>query len=199
MIPLTNDEGDSAEIDSFGAELMAWRASGVDLVWAKDPKVWDQSAPILFPVVGWTRDGTARVNGKTYPLSLHGFAWKKQFAVAERRRDFLRLELAADEETRALYPFEFRLAVEFRLLPGGLENALIVTNSGGTPLPYACGLHPAIRWPFGGSTGAARHCVRKARASGSSDHRRWRSHFAARAPRSAGRPRSSADAGIACQ
>ena len=156
-ILLTNDEGDSAEIDSFGAELMSWRASGVDLVWAKDPKIWDQSAPILFPVVGWTRDGTARVNGKTYPLSLHGFAWKKQFAVAERRRDFLRLELAADEETRALYPFDFRLAVEFRLLPGGLENALIVTNSGGTPLPYACGLHPAIRWPFGGS--AAPHAI----------------------------------------
>ena len=150
MILLTNDGGDSAEIDSFGAELMSWRASGVDLVWAKDPKIWNQSAPILFPVVGWTRDGTARVDGKTYPLSLHGFAWKKQFAVAERRGDFLRLELAADEETRALYPFDFRLAVEFRLLPGGLENALIVTNSGGRPCPTPAG---CIR-PFAGRLAA---------------------------------------------
>jgi galactose mutarotase-like enzyme len=32
-----------------------------------------------------------------------------------------------------------------------------LTNSGGTPLPYACGLHPAIRWPFGGS--AAPHAI----------------------------------------
>ena len=157
VILLANAAGDSARIDSFGAELMAWRASGVDLVWAKDPKIWDQSAPILFPVVGWTRDGTARVGGKSYPLSLHGFAWKKQFIAADRREDFLRLELAADDETRALYPFDFRLSVEFRLLPNGLENALIVTNSGETPLPYACGLHPAIRWPFGGST--AHHSI----------------------------------------
>jgi galactose mutarotase-like enzyme len=150
-ILLTNTAGDRAEIDSFGAELTSWRASGVDLVWAKDATIWNQSAPILFPIVGWTREGTVRVDGKPYPLSLHGFAWKKQFAVAERRSDFLRLELAADAETRALYPFDFRLAVEFRLSLAGLENALIVTNSGATPLPYACGLHPAIRWPFGGS------------------------------------------------
>jgi galactose mutarotase-like enzyme len=156
-ILLTNTAGDTAEIDSFGAELMSWRAGGVDLIWAKDAAIWDQSAPILFPVVGWTRDGTARVNGMAYPLSLHGFAWKKQFAVVERRRDFLRLELEADEETRALYPFEFRLAVEFTLLPSGLENTLIVINSGETPLPYACGLHPAIRWPLDGS--AARHAI----------------------------------------
>jgi len=119
--------------------------------------------------VGWTRDGTARVNGKTYPLSLHGFAWKKQFAVAEQQRDFLRLELAADEETRALYPFDFHLAVEFRLLPGGLENALIVTNSGGTPLPMpaAC-----IR-PFAGRLAAPRR--RTPLCSKSPNGRRFRS------------------------
>ena len=92
-----------------------------------------------------------RVHGESYPLSLHGFAWEKHFAVAERREDFLRLELAADDETRGLYPFDFLFAVEFRLKPGALENALIVTNSGAKPLPYACGLHPAFRWPLGGS------------------------------------------------
>ena len=157
MILLSNASGDSARVDTFGAELTAWRAGGVDLVWAKDPKIWDQSAPILFPVVGWTRDGTTRVAGKSYPLALHGFAWRKQFSVADRREDFVRLELAADAETRALYPFDFRLEVEFRLSPGGLENALIVTNNGEEPLPYACGLHPAIRWPLADST--AQHGV----------------------------------------
>jgi galactose mutarotase-like enzyme len=150
-ILLTNDSGDSARIDTLGAELMAWRADGTDIVWAKDPKIWDQSAPILFPVVGWTRDGKARVEGKEYPLALHGFAWKKQFAVRKRTADFVRLALEADDETRAQYPFDFRLEVEFRLLPGGLDNALVVTNSGASPLPYACGLHPAIRWPLAGS------------------------------------------------
>ena len=164
-ILLQNSAGDSAAINRFGAELMSWRTGGVDLIWAKDPEIWDQTAPILFPVVGWTRGGAARVNARRYPLSLHGFAWKKQFQIAERREDFLRLRLEADAETRALYPFAFRLDVEFRLSSGVLENALVVSNvnnetpvtNGAEPLPYACGLHPAIRWPLAGSS--ARHTI----------------------------------------
>jgi galactose mutarotase-like enzyme len=150
-ILLRNSAGDCAEIDSFGAELMSWRVGKTELVWRKDPSIWDQSAPILFPVVGWTRGGSVRVAGKTYPLSLHGFAWKKQFAIKRGAEDFVRLALEADDETRALYPFEFELLVEFRLGPQGLENALVVVNKGEAPLPYACGLHPAFNWPLAGS------------------------------------------------
>ncbi|ARN83034.1 aldose 1-epimerase family protein [Methylocystis bryophila] len=150
-ILLSNAAGDSAAIASFGAELCAWRSGGVDLIWEIDGRFWDRTAPVLFPIVGATREGCIRVEGMSYPLSLHGFAWEKDFTVAERREDFLRLELAADEETRALYPFEFRFGVEFRLLPGALENTLIVQNTGAKPLPYACGLHPAFRWPLAGS------------------------------------------------
>jgi galactose mutarotase-like enzyme len=150
LLLLSNAAGDSASILPFGAELSAWRAGGVDLIWAKDPMVWDQTAPVLFPVVGWTRDGCVRVEGRSYPLALHGFAWKRRFEIAERRDDFLRLALTDDAETRALYPFAFRFEVEFRLLPGALENALVVTNTDERPLPYACGLHPAFRWPLPG-------------------------------------------------
>jgi galactose mutarotase-like enzyme len=150
-IQLANAAGDSAGIALFGAELCAWRVGGVDLIWDIDRRFWDRTAPVLFPVVGATRNGCARVDGHSYPLSLHGFAWEKDFVVSERREDFLRLELAADEETRALYPFEFLFAVEFRLTFGALEHALIVENRGAKPLPYACGLHPAFRWPLAGS------------------------------------------------
>lgn len=151
-IQLTHSSGDGAEIRTFGAELSSWRARGVDMIWAKNPKVWDQTAPVLFPVVGWTRDGRVRVDGETYPLALHGFAWKKRFDVAERRDDYLRLALVDDAETRALYPFAFRFEVEFQLRAGALENNLIVTNADSRPLPYACGLHPAFRWPLAGSS-----------------------------------------------
>ena len=155
---LLQADGDSAEILPFGAELSAWRADGVDLVWAKDPKIWDQTAPVLFPVVGWTRDGSVHVDGETYPLALHGFAWKK---ALRRRRAARRLSAPRcsldDAETHALYPFAFRFEVEFRLRAGALENNLIVTNTDPRPLPYACGLHPAFRWPLAGS--ARRHAI----------------------------------------
>lgn len=154
---LLEADGDTAEILPFGAELSAWRAAGVDMIWAKDPKIWDQTAPILFPVVGWTRDGKVTIEGKTYPLALHGFAWKKCFEIAERRADYLRLVLLDDAETHALYPFAFRFEVEFALRKGALDNYLIVTNTDAKPLPYACGLHPAFRWPLAGST--AEHAI----------------------------------------
>jgi galactose mutarotase-like enzyme len=149
---LLEADGDAAAILPFGAELSAWRADGVDMIWEKDPKIWDQTAPILFPVVGWTRDGRVTVEGQTYPLTLHGFAWKKRFEIAERRADYLRLALLDDAETHALYPFAFRFEVEFRLRKGALDNNLIVANTDARPLPYACGLHPAFRWPLAGST-----------------------------------------------
>jgi galactose mutarotase-like enzyme len=156
-ILLRHSLGDNAKILTFGAELAAWRADGVDLIWAKEDRIWSRTAPVLFPVVGWTRDGRVRVDGAHYPLGLHGFAWKKQFRVAQRREDYLRLALTDDAETRALYPFAFRFEVEFRLRAGALDNRLVVTNTGARPLPYACGLHPAFRWPLAGST--ALHAV----------------------------------------
>ena len=107
--------------------------------------------------MGWTRDGRVRVDDREYPLALHGFAWRKLFAITEQRADYLRLALVDDAETRALYPFAFRFDVEFRLAAGALENNLIVSNTGERPLPYACGLHPAFRWPLAGS--AQEHAI----------------------------------------
>ena len=157
-ILLSRPAGDVAEVNLYGAELRRWRARGVEMIRELDETVWDRTAPVLFPIVGWTRNGEARVDGQTYPLALHGFAWRKCFAVEERREDFLRLVLTDDAETRALYPFAFRFEVVFRLGDGWLRQELIVTNAGARPLPYACGLHPGFRWPFAGST--APHSIR---------------------------------------
>ena len=45
-----------------GAEAIAWNVGGVELLWPSDPAIWGEISPILYPVVGWTRDG-ARVGG----------------------------------------------------------------------------------------------------------------------------------------
>ena len=138
-----------------GAEATAWSVGGVDLLWPSDAAIWSEISPILYPVVGWTRDG-ARVAGRQYALGLHGFAHGKNFEIEAARADFARLTLSDSAETRALYPFAFRLAVEYRLSAGELEIAIEVENPGAAPAPYACGLHPGFRWPFAGGprTGA---------------------------------------------
>ena len=136
-------------IAPLGAEARAWTVGGVELLWPSDPAIWNQTSPILYPVVGWTRDG-ARVDGKHYALGLHGFAAKHEFLVETRAADFVRLSLRDDTATRAIYPFAFRLVVEYRLNAKTLEIAIEVENPGDEPVPYACGLHPGFNWPFAG-------------------------------------------------
>ena len=142
--------GDRLRVATLGAEARSWRAGGVDLLWPGDPAIWPEIAPILFPVVGWTRDG-ARVAGRRYDLGLHGFARRLTFEVARAEADFVRLEARDDDATRAIYPFAFTFAVEHRLAPGAWEIALEIVNAGDAPMPYACGLHPGFNWPFGGA------------------------------------------------
>jgi galactose mutarotase-like enzyme len=139
--------GSSAEIALAGAEARAWRVDGRELLWPVDPAVWRQISPILFPVVGWTRDG-ARVAGRQYGLGLHGFAAAQTFEVESRSERAARLSLSDNEDTRAVYPFAFRLTIDYRLGESALEIAIEVENKDASPMPYACGLHPGFRWPF---------------------------------------------------
>ena len=136
------------DIATLGAEARAWGIQGRDLLWPGDPAVWSQISPILYPVVGWTRDG-ARVAKKQYALGLHGFAAKHEFAVEVVAGDFARLSLRDNDETRAIYPFAFELAIEYRLSARAVDITIEVANPGDAPAPYACGLHPGFRWPFG--------------------------------------------------
>jgi galactose mutarotase-like enzyme len=138
-----------AVISRHGAEARSWTVGGRDLLWPGDAAIWDQISPILYPVVGWTRDG-ARVAGRQYPLGLHGFAATQVFDVEAAQADFARLSLRDNATTRAIYPFAFRLAIEYRLSADALEMAIEVDNPGVEPAPYACGLHPGFRWPFAG-------------------------------------------------
>jgi galactose mutarotase-like enzyme len=146
-ITLTHGEA-RAKIALLGAEARSWRVGNRELLWPGDPAIWRDISPILYPVVGWTRDG-ARVRGRQYALGLHGFARFETFAVETAEPDFARLRLTDNEQTRVVYPFAFSLALEYRLSDTALEVALEVANPGWEPAPFACGLHPGFRWPLG--------------------------------------------------
>jgi galactose mutarotase-like enzyme len=148
-ITLSNGQARAA-IAFAGAEARAWQVAGLDLLWPGDPAVRAEISPILYPVVGWTRDG-ARVDGRHHALGLHGFARFETFAVEAKGPDFVRLALNDNERTRAVYPFAFGLTVEYRLGGDALDVALEVANPGSRPAPYACGLHPGFRWPLAGA------------------------------------------------
>jgi galactose mutarotase-like enzyme len=146
-----------AEVATDGAEILRWEVGGKPLLWTPDAAVWDDTAPILFPVVGWTRGGQVRVEDQFYPLGLHGFARHERFRVASLGEDFVRLILDASRRTLALYPYRFRLWVDYRLDGAALSIGLGIANRGAGPMPFACGLHPGFRWPLG--AGESQHRI----------------------------------------
>jgi galactose mutarotase-like enzyme len=146
-------DGDArARIAPRGAELKSWSVAGRELLWQGHREHWADSAPILFPVVGWTRDGIT-VDGRKYPLGLHGFARDQDFRLAAREKNRASFRLEANELTRALYPFEFGLEVEYTIKDSELFVCLHVVNEDKRTLPYACGLHPGFAWPLPGAEG----------------------------------------------
>ncbi len=136
-----------ATIASLGAEARRWAVGGRELLWPGDPEIWAEVSPILYPIVGWTRDGVS-VKGERYGLGLHGFARFETFAVEASEADFVRLKLIDNQRTRAVYPFAFALALEYRLSEDALAVAVEVENPGPEAAPYACGLHPGFHWPL---------------------------------------------------
>lgn len=139
----------TAVIDPLGAELHSLTdAEGRELMTDADPAFWTGHAPILFPIIGAVQDDQYRVDGATYPMAKHGFARRRKFAKVAHNSDSVRFELAADAETRAIYPFDFVLHVEHRLDGATLHTAVTVTNEGDRDLPASIGFHPAFAWPL---------------------------------------------------
>ncbi len=132
----------SARIALRGAELKSWRVGENELIWRGDEIFWADSAPILFPVVGWTRNGVA-AGGKRYPLGLHGFARGEEFSLVEHAENRVLLRLHANARTRALYPFDFRLDVEYIIDNNKLSLFIDVTNEGAAAMPSPAAFIPA--------------------------------------------------------
>lgn len=142
-----------ATVDSFGAQLTSLSLDGVEYLWdAGDP--WHYSAPVLFPIISGLPDSTLVHRGVGYPIPSHGFARRSEW----RHLGEGRFELAASPETRAQYPFEFRLELQFTV-DERLTVAHTVTNEGDEPLPYLLGGHPAFRWPLPGAALDSPHTV----------------------------------------
>src|ERR1700754_4213486 len=141
-------DGIAATIKADGAELCSLKnAEGHELLWQAGPQ-WPRHAPTLFPIVGRLKGDALRHRGKIYPMTQHGFARDQRFEWADRNETSCTLVLSDNAQTRAHYPFGFRLAITFAIAGAGREVTLEVTNTGGEMLPASLGAHPAFNWPL---------------------------------------------------
>jgi galactose mutarotase-like enzyme len=152
MIVLENS-GLKAQVANRGAELVRLQDSDAgDVLWNGDPGWWTGHSPLLFPIVGRMPDDAIRIEGKSFPLLQHGFARGAEFTTVRANKDNCLLRLEASDETRARYPFEFALDVEYSLEAFTLLLKATVRNNSDRQMPFSFGFHPAFNWPlpFGG-------------------------------------------------
>jgi galactose mutarotase-like enzyme len=146
----------SVTVSDLGAELQRIRmADGRDLLWDGDPAFWTGRAPILFPIVGRAPGDRIAVHGREAGMRQHGFARRSRFTMEEAAPTSCRHVLIDTEESRAVYPFTFRLAVTHALDGPALKVTAEVTNTSERAMPFGLGFHPAFRWPLPGGEGCS--------------------------------------------
>lgn len=130
---------------TFGGHVTSWiDADGIERLWmselSSDPSAEDPGAPIrggvpvLFPQFGTLGSGIK-----------HGFARSSTWSVVRASSGGpvaeIELELEASDESRAVWPHEFRLNLTVRAVPGRLQVGLGVTNLGASAFEFTGGLH----------------------------------------------------------
>ena len=105
---------------------------------------WNKTSPILFPIVGRLKNDSYTFNGKTYQLPRHGFARNLEFTFDKKSDSQVIFELNETEETKAIYPFCFKLLMAYTLMENELVIEYFVRNQSDEVLPFSIGAHPAF-------------------------------------------------------
>ena len=114
--------------------------------------------PILFPSPGKLAGDHWQHSGRSGALGQHGFARSLPWEVVAQGPAEAALRLGSSAETRASYPWEFRLDYRFALRTEGAGAVLRIEqqvhNPGSEPLPFGCGFHPYFFVPQAEKAGA---------------------------------------------
>lgn len=150
----------TVSISAAGAELQSVVCDGVERMWCADPAVWPRHAPLLFPLIGRMRDGKCGISGQLVSVPRHGFCRDRVFEAEQLSPTCVRFSTQSDTETRAAYPFDFALEVEFSVEGSTLAKTHRVVNTGSTPIPFELGGHEAYAICFHPGERASDYYVR---------------------------------------
>lgn len=142
-----------ATVDTAGAQLMSLKKDEGEYLWQRDPQWWPRCAPVLFPIVGNIRNDRADSARGEIRFGRHGLARNYDFEVLEALEDRVTLSLTSNDDTRAKFPYDFKLDMTYALMDDALEQRFTVVNTGSVTLPFVVGGHPAFNVPAPGCEG----------------------------------------------
>lgn len=139
------------KLESFGAELIGLKdkKNNKEYIWQKDPKFWAKSSPILFPFVGALKGSSYNYAGQKFNIKTrHGFARDNEFTVTSQTEDSIEFLFESSEETKKIYPFDFKLYLKYILIGKKLIMEYRVENLGDKKMYFSLGAHPAFSTPI---------------------------------------------------
>lgn len=150
---LTDQEAQSRleVVPDRGGIITSWSLQSHDILYLDAERFTDPTLsvrggiPILFPICGNLPDNTYTHNGEHYALKQHGFARDLPWEVTDRVTNdlvSLTLVLNSNDQTRAVYPFDFQIAFTYQLKGNTLEIQQRYTNHSSSAMPFSTGLHP---------------------------------------------------------
>ena len=98
------------------------------------------------------KNGSYTYDNETFKLGGHGFARDQVFKLLESEADEAIFELRTSRETRAVYPFDFRLRITYKLIGNRLTVKWEVKNLDDQEMYFGIGAHPAFNVPLENGT-----------------------------------------------
>lgn len=148
------DESTNSQLEVVperGGIITKWRVNGEEIFYLDAERFTNPELsvrggnPILFPICGNLPDNTYTYQGKQYTLKQHGFArdlpWDVTNQVTQDKAS-LTVVLNSNEQTRAVYPFDFEVAFTYQMQGNTLEVQQNYTNKSSSPMPFSFGFHP---------------------------------------------------------
>ena len=147
---LLENEKLKVEIADLGAELQSIKSkkTGFEYLWQGKEPFWKSRSTVLFPICGRLQEGKYTFGGKTYEMTLHGFAKRSIFDVEYKSDEKAIFTLKANEESKKTYPFEFTFKVTYALNGDKLVVTYTVENGSEEVLPFSVGGHPGFNVPI---------------------------------------------------
>lgn len=137
------------KVNDHGGELAGIydKENNKELIWCGEESVWNRQAPLLFPFVGEVYNKEYHYEGKTYPMTPHGFARDSKFEFEGVKDQTILHTLSSTEETKKIYPFDFKLEVSHKIEANKVIVEWKVKNTGDKEMLFSIGAHPAFNVP----------------------------------------------------
>lgn len=137
-------------LDAEGAVLHSIRKDSLEYLWQGNPTYWKRRDANLFPCVGRLTEGKYLLEGKVFPMTIHGFCIGTDFQVTAQTATSVRFTLEDSPETLAMYPFHFVLHVCYELVGSSIVKTCLVENRDNREMYFGIGGHPGFQVPLGG-------------------------------------------------